>query len=81
MDKASNNHTDNHKQCNLMTYSFNYIGTYTATDELIADRFLELTIGCRHYAKVVIGVTLQCLKAAVLRDDIVEHGRSCGRHL
>ena len=63
-----------------MTYSFISIGTNTATDELIADRFLELTIGCRHYAKVVIGVTLQCLKAAVLRDDIVEHGRSCGRH-
>ena len=43
MDKASNNHTDTHKQRNLITYSLNYIGTYTETDELIADRFLDHT--------------------------------------
>ena len=40
MDKASNNHTDTHKQRNFVTYSLNYIGAWTETDEFIADRFL-----------------------------------------
>ena len=37
MDKASNNHTDTHKQRTWTTYSLNYIGTWTETDEFIAD--------------------------------------------
>ena len=41
MDKASNKHTDTHKQTDGQTYRHNQIQTYTETDELIADRFLD----------------------------------------